>query len=70
MPDDLIPALRYRQVHERSCLDSGSERTRLPVAAKMALQTAGITGGSARPAFHTAGVPGSKPGALIVDRLT
>src|SRR5262249_42990960 len=35
------------QVQERSCLVSGSERTRFPVAAKIALHTAGRTGGRA-----------------------
>jgi hypothetical protein len=35
------------QAQDRSCLDSGSDRTRFPVAAKMALHTAGMTGGSA-----------------------
>src|SRR5437773_12513045 len=33
--------------HEKPCLESGSERMRVPVTAKMALHTAGSSGGSA-----------------------
>src|SRR5437764_1484562 len=36
-----------RRHHEKPCLESGSERMRVPVTAKMALHTAGSSGGSA-----------------------
>ena len=49
--------------HFRSCFDSGSERTRLPVVAKMALHSAGITGGSA-------GSPSPVGGNVLLRKCT
>ena len=51
------------QPHFKSCFDSGSERTRLPVAAKMALHSAGITGGSA-------GSPSPVGGNVLLRKCT
>ena len=47
----------------RSCFDNGSDRIRLPVAAKIALQSAGTTGGSA-------GSPMPVGGNSVIRKLT
>src|SRR5262245_15355852 len=44
--DPLPPQPPLAQAHRKPCFESGSDRTRVPDAAKMALATAGSTGGS------------------------
>ena len=55
--------------HLRSCFDSGSDRTRLPVAAKIALHSAGTTGGSAGSPRPVGGIVGDQEVHLDRRRL-